>query len=128
MKALVVEKVGRVRWRDWPTPGEISPGEALIRTTCVGLCATDLALIRGEIVRGAFPKVLGHEWSGVVEQVGHSEDETLVGMRVVGENHLTCLRCPACREGRWNACPEALEVGFELPGGYAQHFVTRKPL
>lgn len=125
MKALVVEKVGRLRWRDWPTSREIGPGEALIRTTCVGLCATDLALIRGKIVRGGFPKVLGHEWSGVVEQVGRPEDEVLVGMRVVGENHLTCLRCPACREGRWNACPEAQEVGFELPGGYAQRFVTR---
>lgn len=125
MKALVVEEVGRIRWREWPAPDHVGPGEALIRTTCVGLCATDLSLIRGRILRGAFPKILGHEWSGVVERVGSPRDGALVGMRVVGENHLTCLRCAACREGRWNGCPEALEVGFEQPGGYAQRFVTR---
>ena len=125
MKALVVEDIDQLAWRDWPDPSELRPGEALIRTAYVGLCATDLALIHGEIRRGAFPKVLGHEWSGTVARVSSAAEEHWIGRRVVGENHITCMGCPACREGHWNTCPHAQEVGFELPGGYGEYFVTQ---
>jgi threonine dehydrogenase-like Zn-dependent dehydrogenase len=56
---------------------------------------------------------------------GSPEDAGLVGRRVVGENFITCGRCAACRQGRWNECAQAREVGFQLPGGYGEYFVTR---
>jgi alcohol dehydrogenase len=87
-----------------PTPG---PGEALIRTLAVGICATDLHMIAGWH-RTGFPAVPGHEWCGQVAEVGPGIDPSLRGAACVGDNVLT----------------DGGEVGFEHPGGYASHFVT----
>lgn len=67
---------------DWPEPS-LKPGEAIIRPTTVGICNTDLELIRGYM---GFRGVLGHEFVGVVE---NCHDPSWVGRRVVGE-----INCP----------------------------------
>jgi 2-desacetyl-2-hydroxyethyl bacteriochlorophyllide A dehydrogenase len=124
MRAIVVEAAHVVGLRDVPVPS-IGPGEALIRTAYAGICATDFGIVEGLIPNVCYPHIPGHEWSGIVADVGSPEDGGLVDQRVVGENFITCGRCAACRQGRWNACPESREVGFQLPGGYGEYFVTR---
>ncbi len=124
MRAIVIEAPHQVGFQTVPVPS-IGKGEALIRTAYTGICATDFEIVEGRILRVQYPHIPGHEWSGTVAAVGSADDAALVGQRVVGENFITCGSCLACRQGKWNECPQSREVGFQLPGGYGEYFVTR---
>jgi threonine dehydrogenase-like Zn-dependent dehydrogenase len=110
MKAITHIAPGELSMRDWPMP-EPGPGEVRIRSLACGICATDLAMIAGW-ERTACPSIPGHEWCGQVDAVGPGVDPSSIGRRCVGDNIF----------------PDGREVGFELPGGYAQFFVTRANL
>lgn len=106
MKAIVNTAAGQLQMREVPQP-QPGPGEVRIRTAACGICATDLEMIDGD-PRTAYPSILGHEWSGVVDAVGEGVDAALVGKRCVAENVLD----------------DGGEVGFEHAGGYGELFVT----
>ncbi len=127
IEAVCVDGPDQVSLRTLPMPA-LTAGDVLIQTSYVGICATDFKIIAGLVSRLRYPIIPGHEWSGIVAAAGSKADQHLVGQRVVAENFLTCGHCAACRQGHWNECPEAREVGFELPGGYSSYFVTRASL
>jgi threonine dehydrogenase-like Zn-dependent dehydrogenase len=106
MKAIVNTAAGRLEMLDWPMPRPRRE-QVLIRAGACGICATDLAMIAGW-ERTGFPAIAGHEWAGVIAEVGEGVDAALIGRRCVGENV-------------WST---GGEVGFEHPGGYAEYFVT----
>lgn len=102
MRALVVQG-GEVRLReDVPAPVP-APGECRVRVECAGVCATDLALVRGYM---DFQGVPGHEFVGV------ALDGPLAGRRVVGEINAACGRCEACRAGLGRHCRERTVLGI----------------
>jgi len=107
LKAIVNTGPGKLELKELPVP-EPGPGEVRIRTAFCGICATDLQMIAGWD-RTGFPAVPGHEWSGTVDKTGEGVNRTLAGAPCVAENVLA--------DGR--------EVGFELPGGYAEFLLTR---
>jgi S-(hydroxymethyl)glutathione dehydrogenase/alcohol dehydrogenase len=82
---------------------EPGPGDVLVRMSAVGICGTDLHLIRGEWQRPT-PMVLGHEGAGVVESVGEGVSAVKPGDRVVLSWAPSCGDCPDCRRGRPAAC------------------------
>ena len=90
--------------RDVPEP-DPPDGEGLVRVTCAGVCATDLALTDGYY---PFTGVLGHEFVGVVEQ----GPESLRGRRVVGEINAACGDCRTCRAGRRTHCENRTVLGI----------------
>lgn len=103
MRALVLTPHGP-ELQDRPfTP---RPGEAVLRPTLAGVCATDLELVKGYM---GFQGVLGHEWVGVVEA---AEDAAWVGRRVVGDINCPCGSCATCRAGRANHCPHRTVLGI----------------
>jgi Zn-dependent alcohol dehydrogenase len=105
----------RVEDIDVEAPG---PGDVLVRMAAVGICGSDLHVVRGEWTRPV-PMVLGHEGSGVVEAVGDEVDDLAVGDRVVVCWAPGCRHCAVCAEGRPAACPN-LRAGFAagtLPDG-----------
>jgi len=106
VRAIVNTGPGQLEMRELPKP-EPGAGQALIRTTFCGICATDLQMIAGW-ERTGFPSIPGHEWSGVVEAVGPGTDRRIVGKSCVAENVLA----------------DGGEVGFEHPGGYGELFLT----
>ena len=106
MNAIVNTAPGRLEWRVCPMP-EPGPGQVRIRTLACGVCATDLAMIAGW-KRTGFPAIPGHEWYGVVDQLGVGVDAALLGRRCVADN----------------VQPDGGEVGFEHPGGYGAYFLT----
>ena len=101
--------------RSYPWP---EPGEVLVRPHYVGLCGTDLDIVRGDLdpfyVR--YPLVLGHEWSGRVDAVGGGIDGLRKGDPVVVEGVLACGKCSYCRAGRTNLCQNYDELGFTTAG------------
>jgi alcohol dehydrogenase len=115
VRALVLTKAGPRQVTDWPEPAR--PGEALIRLSIGGVCATDLELVRGYM---GFTGVLGHEWVGVVEE---SPDPTLVGARVVGDINCACGACATCQSGRKSHCPHRTVLGIkDRDGAFSERF------
>ena len=93
----------------YPQPAP-QPGEALIRISLAGICNTDLEIVRGY---AGFSGVLGHEFVGVVEQVGRDGDRGWIGRRVVGEINIACGSCRYCRSGMPTHCAE--RAGHRYP-------------
>lgn len=103
-----------------PVPG---PGEAVVRSVAVGICGSDMDLIEGARPEGfaRYPVVPGHEWSGIVVEVGPGVRSVRPGQPVVAEGLLRCGRCRACHAGRVALCREGYdELGFTRPGGTAE--------
>ena len=97
-----------------PTPG---PGEVVVAVHLAGICGTDVHATQG-LFPATPPKVLGHEYSGVVVAVGRGVSRGLVGCSVACEPNYGCGTCAECREGRVSQCPGATRVG-----GFAERVV-----
>lgn len=122
MKAVVIEKPGKMSLQEVKKP-EILPGFVLVKVKAAAICATDLEVLDGNIAAN-YPLTPGHEWSGIVEEVGSPEDEHWIGKRVVGSNDVVCLTCEACRSGNWRYCKDFEEIGFKRNGAYAEYVVV----
>lgn len=116
MKSLWLENKN-LRWRDDLPKPTIEVGEALIKTSYAGICATDL-----EIVKGYYPftGVPGHEFVGVVEAAPERED--LIGKRVVGNINIVCHECAACLAGRPSHCENRKTLGIWNYNGVFSEF------
>jgi len=115
MKALIIEGPRQAVIRDVPIPIP-KADEILVKVHYSGICGTDLAIYSGEISfvkdgRIRYPVRIGHEWSGVVAQVGSQVTDFAVGDPVISDNGISCGVCPACREGRYDDCPNSRSVG-----------------
>lgn len=137
MKASVLCDVRRLEVRDVPKPA-ISAYEVLVRTTAIGLCGTDVHIFAGHanyntneydqpIPLTVQPQILGHEISGVVEEVGSAIDDLRPADRVVIDQGLNCVSrrrevlCEYCATGNSHQCEFYREHGITgLPGGLAE--------
>jgi L-gulonate 5-dehydrogenase len=121
MQAAVLYGDRDIRVGTWADP-EIQPTEVLVRSAYAGLCGTDLHIFRGEFKRRvSCPAVQGHEFGGVVEEVGAYVTNLRPGDRVAVDPIISCHACPACLSGRINACRSLRLLGVDLPGGFAQY-------
>ena len=107
MKAAVLYKPMDLRIEDFPMP-EIGPDDVLIRVKICGICHSDYLYWKygriGDYVVKE-PLILGHEFSGVIEEVGENVTTLKKGDRVVVEPGVPCRRCHYCKTGRYNLCP-----------------------
>jgi threonine dehydrogenase-like Zn-dependent dehydrogenase len=97
--------------------------DALVQVAAASVCGTDLRLFKGE-ERIRNPRVLGHDFSGVVRQVGNKVTKVRVGDRVAVQPITFCGKCEFCRQGRHNLCTRGKWFGFELDGGFAEYCVV----
>ena len=121
-KAIKIEKPHRVLLTDLPTP---RPGEneVLIKVMASGICGTDVHILRGEYL-GDYPVIPGHEFSGIVQQVGAGIGRFRVGERVAVEPNVACDNCYNCLHNRQNFCLNWQAIGVTRPGGMAQYAVA----
>ncbi len=123
MRAVVhyALKAGAVQLREVPRPADLAEDEVLLATEAVGVCGSEIHQYRNSqswSVR--VPVVLGHEFSGVVAQVGKSVQGFREGDRVTSETAARiCGRCAYCRTGEYNLCPERLGFGYGVDGAMA---------
>lgn len=119
MKAILIERPGRVRVVERPMP-QPEANELRIRVMASGICGTDIHILRGEYL-GDYPVIPGHEFSGVVERVGESVTRFQVGDRVAVEPNIACDNCYNCLHNRQNFCLNWQAIGVTRPGGLAQY-------
>ena len=125
MKAVVLETTDRkVRPKPMsrPTP---QPGELLLRVHACAVCRTDLHVVDGELPNPKLPLIPGHEIVGTVVERGKDATRFAEGQRVgVPWLGWTCGKCPYCRAGAENLCPNAQFTGYTRDGGYAEYTVA----
>jgi L-iditol 2-dehydrogenase len=90
-----------------PAPG---PGQALVAVHAAGICGTDVHATQG-LFPWTPPLVMGHEYTGVVQDVGRGVSKRLIGRAVACEPSYGCGRCPECKEERVSQCPRCTRVG-----------------
>jgi len=105
-----------VRLEEIPLP-KIGPGEFLMKVMACGICGSDV--LEWYRVKKA-PKVLGHEATGVIEEVGEGVEEYKVGDRIFVSHHVPCGSCRYCLSGHETAC-ETLHTTNYDPGGFSEY-------
>jgi 2-desacetyl-2-hydroxyethyl bacteriochlorophyllide A dehydrogenase len=101
-------------------PGlEPGPGEAVVQVRAAGLCGTDYRIWTGDRAV-SYPRVMGHEFVGIVLAVGDGVDTVRAGEKVAVEPNYSCGDCPLCHEGNRNLCLARTAVGIDVDGGFAE--------
>lgn len=125
MKALVKATAGRgLELQDRPKP-EIGDHEVLIRIHKTGVCGTDVNIYKWgdwSAYRVKPPLTIGHEFMGVVEEVGSAVEGIAAGETVSGEGHIGCGHCFFCRTGQGHICREMQIIGVDRTGCFAEYF------
>lgn len=129
MRAFRVERPSSSGLRDLPTPIPRA-AELLVRVEAVGICGSDLDLVRGarDPAFCKLPVVPGHEWAGTVVQTSRARPDLLEGTRVAVEGHHFCGHCAPCAAGRTQICESYDEYGFTRDGGYSEYVAARADL
>jgi L-iditol 2-dehydrogenase len=94
---------------DAPEP-VVKPGWVLVDVQAAGICGTDIHATQG-LFPWTPPLIMGHEYTGVVREVGRGVTRSLIGKAVACEPSYGCGKCPECAEGRVSQCPGATRVG-----------------
>ena len=126
MRAARLYGPGEVRVDEVPRPSP-GPGEALVRVEAVGICGSDVHYFReGRIgtTVASEPIVLGHEASGVVEEVGEGVEGLEPGDRVAVDPAVPCGRCEWCRRGDPNLCPYVKFLGTPPTDGALRELIA----
>jgi len=100
------------------------PGEVMIRVKSCGICGSDLHMQQGAISPTKLPLTLGHEASGVVEEVGAGVSLWKLGDRVCVVPALTCNICRYCRMDRPTLCENFTALGTNIDGAFAEYLTV----
>ena len=121
MKAGILYNDRDIRLGEAPEP-RIKPDEVLVESSHAGICGTDVHVYRGEFhSRVKFPAIQGHEFGGIIREVGKDVQGFRAGDRVVVDPIISCHNCPACLTGHINACRTLKLLGIDLDGGFGQY-------
>ncbi|MEE8600528.1 2,3-butanediol dehydrogenase [Euzebya tangerina] len=135
MRAARFHGQGDIRIEEVEEPAT-RPGAVKIAVEWCGICGTDLhEYLEGPIfipppgephplTGEELPVILGHEFSGIVSEVGDGVDDLAVGDPVVVEPYHTCGECPPCRAGRYNTCQKLGFIGLMGGGGGLSEYVV----
>ena len=99
---------------------QVAPGEVKVDVAYAGICGSDMHIIHGQNAFVRFPRVTGHEFSGVVREVGHSVEHLKVGDRVCIDPVISCGTCYPCRINRPNVCTRLQVIGVHRDGGFSE--------
>ena len=131
MKVLLAYQPGEIRIVEMekPVPG---PHEILCKVAHCGVCATDVAIMKGILNLGKgnepiYPVRLGHEWSGTVVEVGEGCWKFKVGDRAISDTGYSCGECEMCRKGEYQSCLKGRAIGTTgecWPGGFAEYMLV----
>jgi 2-desacetyl-2-hydroxyethyl bacteriochlorophyllide A dehydrogenase len=105
-----------VREVEQPRPG---PGEVVVKTEAAGICGSEVEGYLGRMANRTPPLVMGHEYAGLVSEVGDGVEASWRGRRVAVNPIVGCGRCGYCAAGDRNLCPDRHLLGIGAPGGFA---------
>jgi threonine 3-dehydrogenase len=126
MRALVkARREPGLEMQEVPVP-EVGPNDLRIQIRKTAICGTDLHIWKWDPWAQKtipVPMHVGHEYVGVIDQVGSHVTGFAVGDRVTGEGHIVCGHCRNCRAGKRHLCPNTVGVGVNRAGAFADWLV-----
>jgi len=112
MRGAVMYGPGDVRVEERDEPRIVDPADAIIRVSAACVCGSDLWPYRGiGVGDDAWPMPMGHEYVGIVEEVGGDVETIRPGQFVVGSFWASDNTCPVCRDGYQSACVNRVPMG-----------------
>jgi 2-desacetyl-2-hydroxyethyl bacteriochlorophyllide A dehydrogenase len=121
MKAVSCAAPGKLEIIEVPQPA-LRPGWVRVGVRHIGICGTDYHIFEGNFPYFEYPRIIGHELSGIVLDANGAAGLN-DGDAVVINPYLTCGHCPACLEGKTNCCETLKVVGVHADGGMADEIV-----
>jgi L-iditol 2-dehydrogenase len=128
MKAVMKHEVGydNMSLVDIPEPKAIDD-LVKIKVAYTGICGSDIHTFKGEYSNPTLPVVLGHEFSGVVVEVGKDVKNVKVGDRVTSQTTFEiCGECDYCKEKDYNLCSYRKGLGTQVNGSFAEYVISRE--
>ena len=127
MKAAVYHGPQDLRVEEVPVR-KLKDNEVMIQVKYCGVCGTDMHIFNGD--GGSFevnpPLIPGHEFSGVVAEVGSAVTTVKVGDRVSGDPNDMCGECYFCKNAMQHFCTNNVGVGTTVDGGFAEYVIMRE--
>jgi L-iditol 2-dehydrogenase len=131
MKAVVKygQEDGMVELRDVDIP-RIGSGDVLLEVKAAGICGSDIEMWRHHFTyRVNTPVIQGHEFCGVIAEVGEKVTGFKVGDKVISETSAyVCGSCRYCRTGYYNMCPDRLGYGYGTNGAFTNYVKVRQEI
>ncbi|HBV40274.1 MAG TPA: Zn-dependent oxidoreductase, partial [Erwinia sp.] len=123
MKSVVIAKPGElvIEERALPIPDE---GEVRVKIAYASICGSDVHIWHGHNPFARYPRVIGHEFFGVIEATGAGVDASRIGERVAVDPVVSCGHCYPCSIGRPNVCSELQVIGVHREGGFSEYAVV----
>lgn len=124
MKTLAKTHPKEGIWMEQADKPEVGHNDVLIKIKKTAICGTDVHIYNwDEWSQNTIPvpMTVGHEFVGVIEEVGQEVDGFKPGDRVSGEGHITCGYCRNCRAGRRHLCRNTIGVGVNRAGAFAEY-------
>lgn len=126
MKAVYIKEPGKLEVIDVEKPSIKKDTQALVKITAAGICGSDIHIFHGTHAYATYPRIIGHEGCGIVEEVGSAVTDLKPGDSVIIEPITGCGTCYACRHGRYNCCPDIKVAGVHIDGVMEEYFVTER--
>ncbi|WP_068087954.1 zinc-binding alcohol dehydrogenase family protein [Polycladidibacter stylochi] len=124
MKTLICNKPEEMVYIDRPMPTP-KDDEVLLKIKAIGICGTDIHAYTGHQPFFNYPRVLGHEISGIIESVGPKCEGISKGDKVAVMPVKYCGKCPACKAGKTNCCESASLYGVHEDGGFCEYLAVK---
>ncbi len=120
MKSIVIQKPNELVIEERPVPTPTA-GEVRVKIKLAGICGSDSHIYRGHNPFAKYPRVIGHEFFGVIDAVGEGVDEARLGQRVSVDPVISCGHCYSCSVGKPNVCTSLVVLGVHRDGGFSEY-------
>ncbi|MBB1200938.1 Zn-dependent oxidoreductase [Enterobacteriaceae bacterium 89] len=120
MKSIVVRQPEElvIEERELPQP---QAGEVRVKIRLAGICGSDSHIWHGHNPFAKYPRVIGHEFFGVIDAIGDGVTDRVLGQRVSVDPVISCGHCYPCRVGKPNVCTSLVVIGVHRDGGFSEY-------
>ncbi|MFC4022368.1 zinc-binding alcohol dehydrogenase family protein [Oceanobacillus longus] len=123
MKAVQIPEANKIEILDIPEPDLEQAGDVKVKIRSVGICGSDMHIYHGTNPLATYPRIVGHEVTGEIVEIGSEVNHVAVGDHVVIEPINYCGECYACKSGRPNVCKEVSVFGVHEDGGMREFVI-----
>jgi len=124
MKAVQIVAPNQLRVIDVEKPVADAENNVLVRMTAAGICGSDVGIYHGTNAAATYPRIIGHEMVGVIEETVGDAGGLKVGDRVIINQVTSCGHCYPCSKGRGNVCDNLKVRGVHIDGGYREYIAV----
>ncbi|MDR2252211.1 MAG: zinc-binding alcohol dehydrogenase family protein [Endomicrobium sp.] len=124
MKQLLTVEPKKLIMEDVQSPEITADTEVLVKVKAAGICGSDVHIYHGTQPVATYPRVMGHEITGVIEKIGKNVTKVKAGDRVIVDNVISCGKCYPCSINRPNICTNLKVRGVHVHGGFREYITA----